>query len=205
MRAFFPISFLLVCLGMSTQTAYGSTPFALVELFSSEGCSSCPPADDLLRAINKKAADEHLRVFALSFQVDYWNSLGWVDPYSKKEFTARQWEYAKKKNETSVYTPQMVVNGNQLFNGAIEDLAYQYIDQYLQAPAANSIQFVITNQGSQIQVDYKLESPAKGMLINIAIVISAAITQPLPRRIVSQNRHRYQIKLCAEIHPVHWL
>ena len=78
----------------------------LVELFQSQGCSSCPPANaNLIRFAARKDA------LALTFAVDYWDSLGWKDTFSKPEFTARQWAYAKAMSHSEVFTPQVVVNG----------------------------------------------------------------------------------------------
>jgi hypothetical protein len=91
----------------------GSEP-ALVELFSSEGCSSCPPAEALLRA--QAASDPSLLV--LEFHVDYWNSLGWRDPFSSPAFSERQSHYAAWRGTDQVYTPQAIVDGRDGFIGS---------------------------------------------------------------------------------------
>ena len=78
----------------------------VVELFTSQGCYSCPPADDFLGVLAKRPG-----VLALSFHVDYWNYLGWRDPYSSAEATQRQHDYASALRRRTVYTPQMVVDG----------------------------------------------------------------------------------------------
>lgn len=78
----------------------------VVELFTSQGCSSCPPADKLLQSYAKR--DD---VLALSFHVDYWNYLGWQDTFSKARFTERQYRYAASFNRRGVYTPQAIING----------------------------------------------------------------------------------------------
>ena len=86
----------------------------LVELFSSEGCSSCPPAEALLRA--QAASNPSLLV--LEFHVDYWNSLGWKDPFSAAEFSERQSRYAQWRGSDQIYTPQAIVDGQDAFVGS---------------------------------------------------------------------------------------
>lgn len=92
-------------------------PLVIVELFTSEGCSSCPPADRLLSEIVKKDSDE-VEVVGLSFHVDYWDYIGWKDPYASKDFTIRQRAYARRFVNNTIYTPQMVVNGEHEFVGS---------------------------------------------------------------------------------------
>jgi hypothetical protein len=82
--------------------------FAVVELFTSEGCSSCPPADKLLGTLSSEFPG---KVFALGFHVDYWNRLGWMDRFSSAAYTDRQNQYEKFLSQPSAYTPQAVVNG----------------------------------------------------------------------------------------------
>lgn len=88
-------------------------PLGVVELFTSQGCSSCPPADALLAEL---AEDEDL--IALAYHVDYWNYLGWKDTLANEENTARQKAYARMLERKSVYTPQAVLNGRDHVNGA---------------------------------------------------------------------------------------
>jgi hypothetical protein len=92
--------------------------FALIELFTSEGCSSCPPADGLLQKLSADAARTGEPIAALSLHVTYWNRLGWVDRFSDEAFTQRQGAYARHFALRSVYTPQVVVNGEREFVGS---------------------------------------------------------------------------------------
>src|SRR5580704_2729726 len=90
--------------------------FAVVELFTSEGCSSCPPADALIAAVQQE--DKDLPVYILAFHVDYWDRLGWKDAFSEGACSDRQRQYAAWLNLNSVYTPQVVVNGRKEFVGS---------------------------------------------------------------------------------------
>src|SRR5438445_2521237 len=90
----------------------------VIELFTSQGCSSCPVADKNLAEIIEKAETNGQQVYGLSFHVDYWNDIGWKDPYSKAEFTERQKKYASIRSFENIYTPQMIVNGETEFVGS---------------------------------------------------------------------------------------
>lgn len=105
---------LLTAAGLATAQA--AQP-VLVELFTSEGCSSCPPADALLRQLVASQPLARVQIIALEEHVDYWNDLGWRDPYSASQFTRRQYQYAAAMHDNSAYTPQMVVNGSVGFVG----------------------------------------------------------------------------------------
>jgi hypothetical protein len=90
----------------------------VIELFSSEGCSSCPPADVLLQKIDAAQPTVGAQVIALEFHVDYWNNLGWADPFSSASYTKRQQDYGKAMGKRGIYTPQMVADGQEEFVGS---------------------------------------------------------------------------------------
>lgn len=91
--------------------------FAIVELFTSEGCSSCPPAD---RLIDKLVTEKGSEIYILSYHIDYWDHIGWKDPFSQAAFTNRQRQYGRHFSLESIYTPQVIVNGIDEFVGSDE-------------------------------------------------------------------------------------
>ncbi|MDT5295336.1 MAG: hypothetical protein QOJ76_2216 [Acidobacteriota bacterium] len=112
----------------------------VVELFTSEGCSSCPPADALLARLDKTQPVDGAEVIPLAMHVDYWNYLGWADPFSSHEFSERQGEYARAYGKEGVYTPQMIVDGVKEFPGGNSPDALDAIGKAARAPKAD-VQF----------------------------------------------------------------
>ena len=117
--------FSAIAIGLLPYSATGQTPgherpgsAVIVELFTSEGCSDCPPADAVLSQIDLKQTRAGQLIVGISEHVTYWNNLGWTDPFSAPEFTERQDVYASRMSPEGPYTPQMVVNGREQFVGS---------------------------------------------------------------------------------------
>lgn len=109
-------------------------PVAVVELFTSEGCSSCPGADQVLARIERWRRASARNVITLAFHVDYWNRLGWRDRFSDRAYSDRQRWYAMQQPEPRLYTPQMIVQGSRGFIGSHEDEARAAIGAALLTP-----------------------------------------------------------------------
>ncbi|MDP6582761.1 MAG: DUF1223 domain-containing protein [Vicinamibacterales bacterium] len=108
----------------------------LVELFTSEGCSSCPPADALLIRLEAEQPVPGAQIIGVSEHVDYWNGLGWRDPFSSVAFTERQEVYRRALGEPASYTPQMVVDGRTALVGSLEDDVRRIIARAVASPKA---------------------------------------------------------------------
>ncbi|MEO5685085.1 MAG: DUF1223 domain-containing protein [Chitinophagaceae bacterium] len=141
--------------------------FALVELFTSEGCSSCPPADDAVAALAKEYPSG---VFVLSYHVDYWNYLGWKDPFSSADYSSRQQQYAAVFDLNSIYTPQVIVNGKTQFTGSDKSRLYNVVDKALNEKNTASIELsAAATAAKEVQVNYKTNAD-KNMLVRVALV-----------------------------------
>ena len=118
----------LIFLLMCPAAAQAAQPFAVVELFTSEGCASCPSADAFFRELTAQAREDGLKIYTLGFHVGYQNDLNWTDPFSQEAFSDRQRAYANINKGKAAYTPQMVVNGQSAFSGNNFDLAQKAVN-----------------------------------------------------------------------------
>lgn len=119
------VAAVMLCSGLASGATGGSGRVdAVVELFTSQGCSSCPPADELLEQYSKRPD-----VVALSYSVDYWDYQGWKDTLAEHEFTERQLSYAAARGDRQVYTPQMIINGRVHTVGSDENAVAEAIDK----------------------------------------------------------------------------
>jgi len=121
----------------SLEPAGGVRSPVIVELFTSEGCSSCPPADAMLLQLQKSQPVAGAEVIALSEHVDYWNYIGWSDPFSSAAFSARQETYAQAFRQERIYTPQMIVDGQTEFSGNSLNKAREAIAKAAGLPKAD--------------------------------------------------------------------
>ncbi len=145
--------------------------FAVIELFTSEGCSSCPSADE---AVAKFLTGNREQVFVLAFHVDYWDKLGWKDVFSKPAYSVRQSKYAAVFKLESAYTPQIVVNGRHEFVGSNAAQLNRVVEKELANSVTKPIALTadgITN--NHVLVNYQLNENMNGKL-NIALVQSHA-------------------------------
>ena len=127
--------------------------FAVIELFTSEGCSSCPPADEVTAEIQKNYSDKN--VLVLGYHVDYWDRLGWKDTFSSADFTERQQYYAGIFNLNSIYTPQAVINGKEEFVGSDRNKLIEETDKAINGKPGDLIQLTAKETAERkIDVSY---------------------------------------------------
>jgi len=150
--------------------------FAVVELFTSEGCSSCPPADELVAKVEKESTDKP--VYILAFHVDYWNRLGWKDVFSDAAYSKRQQDYAAYLHLQSVYTPQIVVNGKTEFVGSEENTLRNAIRNSLQKTPASQLSLNVSKETqNQVTLLYNTQGTDKNTVLLVALVQKQAQTK----------------------------
>lgn len=148
----------------------------LVELFTSQGCSSCPPADELLRVLDQRT---DVDVIALSFHVDYWDYIGWRDPFSSKAATKRQQAYAAQISQGRAYTPQLVIDGRAHVLGSNKSDALRAIEKASQRRRSGlrlTTRFLEAKEG-EIRVELEAVGPLKGKLLFLAVYESGLMTK----------------------------
>jgi hypothetical protein len=146
--------------------------FAVIELFTSEGCSSCPSADE---AIANLLAKNIKNVYIMGYHVDYWNRLGWKDPFSKAEYSERQNKYASVLGLNSVYTPEVVINGSSEFVGSDQDKLNSTVENDLQNDIKQDVSVTAFKADNTVDINYNISGNSE-VLLNLALIQPEATT-----------------------------
>ena len=154
-----------------------SDGFVIMELFTSQGCSSCPPADNLL---GKYVNMGNTNIIPLAFHVDYWNRLGWTDSFSSFKYSQRQRDYAMIIDGSSVYTPQLVINGEKEFVGSDAGKISAAVNNGLKMKADILISIdKIEKKGKSITVNFSFDKIIMHSRIQAALVQKQVLTNIL--------------------------
>ncbi|WP_375552058.1 MULTISPECIES: DUF1223 domain-containing protein [Rhodophyticola] len=157
------LSFLMACAGLMPAAAVQADELVVVELFTSQGCSSCPPADALLGELAQRED-----ILALSLHVDYWDYIGWADTFATPEYTARQHGYGHAAGSTVVYTPQMVIGGVDHVVGYRPMNVADLINLHRAQP--NPVEIVVTRQGAEYVVRAETGMPPPRPMMVVQLV-----------------------------------
>jgi hypothetical protein len=178
----------------------------LIELFTSEGCSDCPPADALLQKLDRIQPVMGVDLIVLSEHVDYWNDIGWKDPYSSHKYSERQSAYGDKFRLSSIYTPQMVVDGQFQFVGSDEREAIRAIQSAAKTEKAqltlSSIHFDATNKLSVHVESGPLSASAAEKSANIFLAIADESDESHVTRGENAGRTLKHIAVLRDLIPV---
>lgn len=170
---------------VSISGTVAKTQPVVIELFTSQGCSSCPPADALLAEIGDANPKD---VIVLSYHVDYWDYIGWKDPFASNTNTQKQYAYGSQFDLKSVYTPQVVVNGDTQFTGSNSSKMLASIDHYSTSPVTkNSITIFATSikdKSVLVAADYK------GAGIDGDLIYVIAVKEKITPVLQGENRSR---------------
>lgn len=162
--------FLLMCCFSLLYAQPNLPPFAVVELYTSQGCNRCPQADSVLKKIADEAKQKSKNILTIAYHVDYWNKPH-KDPYSKSQFTYLQQNYVSVLKQKEMYTPMLVVNGQQCAVGNNYQQAWQMIDKQLQKAAANHLTIKQDSiKNDTLYVSYILTNDAKASSIKILLL-----------------------------------
>ena len=172
----------------------------LVELFTSEGCSSCPPADALLKQVNGMQTTSGQLIVGISEHVTYWNSLGWTDPFSSATFTDRQNAYGTRFGLDSVYTPQIVVNGRQQFVGSDRSRFVQAVRAEQDQPQPIALHILETNiAGNSLTVKFSAAADNAFRGADIVAVIADDVDQSSVLRGENSGRRLTHVSVARSI------
>ena len=154
----------------------GEPGFAVLELFTSEGCSSCPPAEELLEQIDNAAINKP--IYALAFHVDYWDRQGWKDTFSDHRYSNRQYQYSHLFSG-QVYTPQLIINGKWEGIGSDRSYVTDGIRKALSSSTGSTLSIGVKQTGSNAVLHYQIEGGKKSAELVVAVVQKHAISHVL--------------------------
>ena len=164
----------------------------VLELFTSQGCSSCPRADQLLKKVAE--SDHGGEIITLAYHVDYWDRLGWKDPFSKSAHSQYQYKYGQKFGGNSIYTPQLVINGNQHIVGSDVKSLNNTLQKLNDKKLPSKIKvFNLKKENNKISVDYIVEN---GVGDNLSFVLV------LKEKVTSVKRGENRNKVLTDAHIV---
>lgn len=159
------LALLLIPAHINSEECSSEESFRVLELFTSQGCASCPSADSLL----KKVYNPNKKIFAVSLHVDYWDYLGWKDPYARKENSEKQKEYFRKMN-WRVYTPQIVLNGQDHFIGSDEDKIIQNLNTKLQNRKDSRLNLSLSRSFNELKVNFKTICTSSNSVLRVHLL-----------------------------------
>lgn len=164
--------------GPQASARHSGTP-VLVELFTSEGCSDCPPADALLARLQQDQPVAGASIIALEEHVDYWDHLGWRDRFSSPDITVRQGEYTRRLHLDDNYTPQMIVDGTDQFVGSDSARALRSIAAAARRPKPVLVLSPVTLASGRLTASASVASPSPGAAFYAALVQPLSSTRVL--------------------------
>ncbi|MEL6975748.1 MAG: DUF1223 domain-containing protein [Bacteroidota bacterium] len=146
----------------------------VLELFTSQGCSSCPPADKLLAQVQEQYPNE---VLALSYHVDYWDYIGWKDPFGSSAYTKKQRAYNRKFRENSNYTPQLIVNGKEHLVGSNARVLTEKLKEYGQQRLENKVTLsAVKKNPGKVDFAYTVSGDLDEKLLRAVLVLDEKTT-----------------------------
>ena len=186
-----PVSALAVALTVGAlaptddpRTIEGQAAIVL-ELYTSQGCYSCPPADRLLKRLGQEASAHGHLLVPLAFHVDYWNYIGWTDPFSSKAWTVRQRRYARTLRQDTIYTPQLVVDGWRQCVGADERSVRREIERAAAVGSSGRIDLEVTPKGDraiEVRLSARLERRIDPKALEaLVVVFESGLVTEVPR------------------------
>ncbi|TPG40763.1 DUF1223 domain-containing protein [Flavobacterium pectinovorum] len=165
--------------------------FVVVELFTSEGCSSCPPADELITKLQSEAGNKNL--YLLAYHVDYWDRLGWKDQFSSNEFTLRQQKYQDWLHLQVMYTPQFIINGTTEFAGYNESALNKKVSDALEAKTSTDLTLTAQSDKDALEIQFKTNVLEKDSRLFVATVQKQGTSKVIRGENTGRMLHHTQI------------